>query len=93
MEKPERGMNDLILKGWELIDLATEKTNDSNLEEKECIRWASLLGNTIDHLSRILERSGTSKLEKQDLATLLSKIPKKHRGSSQWKRLVKRLES
>ncbi len=85
-----RGLSELIARAWRMIDLAEERLNDPDLSEGEKIRWAGVHSNLLGTLTRLMEKAGAGRLDGEDLATLLSRIPKKYRGLrvfSKWRRL------
>ena len=74
----ERGVKELIAKTWKQIDQAEERLADPNLSENDKIRWAGVLANLIGTLNRLLWKAGMGKVDKEDLASILSKIPEKY---------------
>jgi len=86
-----KDLSELIARAWRTIDLAEERLNSPDLSEGEKIRWATVHANLIRTLSRLMAEAGVGRLEREDLATLLSRIPKRYRGLrvfSKWSRLV-----
>jgi len=74
----ERGLRELIQKAWTLVDFALERLENSESETQQA-KWASVLSTAINTLSKLMDTAGVGKLEKDDLASLLSKIPKRIR--------------
>ena len=74
----ERGVHELITETWRLIDQAKERLADPNLSENDKIRWAGVLANLIGTLNRLLWKAGMGKVDEEDLASILSKIPEKY---------------
>ena len=74
----KRGVQELIAKTWKQIDQAEERLADPNLDENDKIRWAGVLANLIGTLNRLLWKAGMGKMDGEDLASLLSKIPEKY---------------
>ena len=76
--KKQRGVDDLIKETWRLIDQAKHSLSDPNLGENDKIRWAGVLANAIGTLNKLLWKAGAGKMDEEDLATMLSKIPEKY---------------
>lgn len=74
----ERGINELIAETWKLIDQAKKSLSDPELGENDKIRWAGVLASAIGTLNKLLWKTGAGKVEEEDLATLLSKVPEKY---------------
>jgi len=74
----ERGVQDLINEAWTLIDQAKARLQDSNVSENDKIRWAGVLANAIGSLNKLLWKAGMGKVDEEDLAQILSKIPEKY---------------
>lgn len=74
----ERGVQDLINETWILIDQAKERLKDPELAENDKIRWAGVLANAIGTLNKLLWKAGAGRLEEEDLASILSKVPEKY---------------
>lgn len=74
----ERGINELISETWALIDQAKKRLSDSSLSENDKIRWAGVLASAIGTLNRLLWKVGAGKMDEEDLASILSKVPGKY---------------
>ena len=75
-----RDFSELLSRAWRMIDLAEERLNSPDLSESEKIRWAGIHTSLIGTISKLMEKAGVGSLEREDLATLLSRIPKKYRS-------------
>ena len=87
----ERGVKELIAKTWKQIDQAEERLAGPDLSENDKIRWAGVLANLIGTLNRLLWKAGMGKVDEEDLAQILSKIPEKYvkvvkKGAKTWRR-------
>lgn len=74
----ERGINELIIETWTLIDQAKKSLSDPELSENDKIRWAGVLASAIGTLNRLLWKAGAGKVDEEDLASILSKVPEKY---------------
>jgi len=74
----KRGIKELIDETWALINRAKGSLSDPKLGEGEKIRWAGALANAIGTLNRLLLKDGAGGVNEEDLASILSKIPKKY---------------
>jgi uncharacterized membrane protein len=78
MTEREKGeLTELIARTWSLIDYIDERLQSSTVNEKDKIRWASVLASAIGALDKLFCKAGIGKFDKDDMAILLSKIPKK----------------
>lgn len=78
-EEKRNDLADLITRTWRLIDYINERLANPELSENEKIRWAGVLASAIGTLNKLFYKAGVGKLSEDDLAMLLSKIPKKFR--------------
>jgi len=76
-EREKRELTELITRTWSLIDYIDERLKSSTLNENDKIRWAGVLANAIGTLNKLFYKAGIGKFDKDDMAILLSKIPKK----------------
>lgn len=74
----ERGINELIVETWALIDQAKKRLSDPELSENDKIRWAGVLASAIGTLNRLLWKAGAGRVDEEDLASILSKVPEKY---------------
>jgi len=74
----ERGLSELIQKAWSLVDFALDKLEKTENGAQQA-KWASILATAINTLSKLLDTAGVGKLEREDLASLFSRIPKRMR--------------
>lgn len=74
----ERGVKELINETWALIDKTKGRLQDTALGENDKIRWAGVLANAIGTLNKLLWKAGAGRLDEEDLATILSKVPDKY---------------
>lgn len=78
MTKRKKGdVVELIDQTWRLINYIDERLNDSTVNEADKIRWAGVLANAIGTLNKLFYKAGIGKLDKDDMAIVLSKIPRK----------------
>ena len=77
-ERRKHELAELITKTWSLIDYIEKRLKASTLENDK-IRWAGVLASTIGTLNKLFYKAGIGKFDKDDMAILLSKIPKKFR--------------
>jgi len=78
-EKERHELAELIARTWSLINYIDARLKSSTLSENDKIRWAGVLAGTIGTLNKLFYKAGIGKFDKDDMATLLSKIPKKYR--------------
>jgi len=76
-ERKNGALVELIDRTWRLIDYISERLDDPAIDEKDKIRWAGVLASAIGTLNKLFYKAGIGKLSKDDMAILLSKIPKK----------------
>lgn len=69
---------ELIARTWSLVDYIDDRLKSSTLNENDKIRWAGVLASTIGTLNKLFYKAGIGKFDKDDMAILLSKIPKKY---------------
>jgi len=77
-EKEKHELAELIARTWSLINYIDDRLKSSTLNENDRIRWAGVLASTIGTLNKLFYKAGIGKLDKDDMAILLSKIPKKY---------------
>ena len=78
MTEREKGeLTKLIVRTWHLIDYIDERLKEKTVQEIDKIRWARVLAKAIDTLNKLFYKAGVRKLNEDDMAILLSKIPKK----------------
>lgn len=78
MSSHNRNLKDLIAIEWAEIDRCLEQLKESR-SEKLKIRWSRLLATHIKRLDKMLWKAGVGKLDENDLAILLTKIPERYR--------------
>ena len=76
-ERKKGDVVELIDRTWRLIDYISERLDDSAVDEADKIRWAGVLANSIGTLNKLFYKAGIGKLDKDDMAIVLSKIPRK----------------
>lgn len=76
--KEKHELGELIARTWSLINYIDERLKSSTLNENDKIRWAGVLAGTIGTLNKLFYKAGIGKFDKDDMAILLSKIPKKY---------------
>jgi len=76
-ERKNGTLVELIARTWRLIDYISERLDDPAIDEKDKVRWAGVLATAIGTLNKLFYKAGIGKLSKDDMAILLSKIPKK----------------
>lgn len=75
MEKVDRAVEYL----WLAIEEAKGMLEDEKLSSSEKKAWATVLGNTISILNKIVSsQKGEQKVDKDKIARLISKLPKKY---------------
>lgn len=78
MTEREKGeLTKLIARTWHLIDYIEKRLKEKTVREADKIRWARVLAKAIDTLNKLFYNAGIGKLNEDDMAILLSKIPKK----------------
>jgi len=77
-EVKERGIEEAISEIWRLIDLAKKRLADPKLREGEKVKWASILSQAIGTLNKLYYKAGMEKVDDEDLAQILSKLPEKY---------------
>ena len=88
----ERDVSELIIKTWQLVDFCEWRLNDPEVEESEKIKWAGVLATAIGTLNKLLWKAGLGRMDKEDLAMLLSKIPKKYQVLKVYRKWKRQLE-
>ena len=78
MSSHNRNIKDLIAIEWAEIDRCLQQLKESR-SEKLKIRWSRLLATHIERLDKMLWKAGVGKLDENDLAKLLTKIPERYR--------------
>jgi len=78
-EKKEKDVAELIVRAWNLVDYVERRLLDPSLDENEKIRWAMVLATVMGTLSKLMWKGGIGKMDKESLAKLFAKIPKKYR--------------
>lgn len=78
MSSRNRNIKDLIAIEWAEIDRCLEQLEKAR-SEKLRIRWSRLLATHIERLDKMLWKAGVGKLDENDLAKLLTKIPERCR--------------
>ncbi|MDH5690948.1 MAG: hypothetical protein OEY81_05920 [Candidatus Bathyarchaeota archaeon] len=76
-EGKKHELAELIARTWSLINYIDERLKEETVREAEKIRWARVLAKAIDTLNKLFYKAGVGKLNEDDMAILLSKIPKK----------------
>jgi len=76
-ERKKHELVELIARTWSLVDYIDDRLKSSTLNENDKIRWAGVLASTIGTLNKLFYKAGIGKFDKDDMAILLSKIPKK----------------
>jgi len=76
-ERKNGALAELIDRTWRLIDYISERLDDPAIDEKDKVRWAGVLASAIGTLNKLFYKAGIGKLSEDDMAILLSKIPKK----------------
>jgi len=77
-ERKKHELVELIARTWSLVDYIDDRLKSSTLNENDKIRWAGVLASTIGTLNKLFYKAGIGKFDKDDMAILLSKIPKKY---------------
>ncbi|KPV62527.1 MAG: hypothetical protein AOA66_1309 [Candidatus Bathyarchaeota archaeon BA2] len=77
-EEKKGDVAELIARTWRLINYIDERLDDSTVDEADKIRWAGVLANAIGTLNKLFYKAGVGKLDKDDMAIVLSKIPGKY---------------
>jgi hypothetical protein len=85
----DKSLEDAIKEAWSLIDFIRERLKDNTLTEKDRAHWAGLLNEALRTLEKLYEKVGFG--SKDDLSTLLSKIPDE-KESKKFIKVKKRLE-
>jgi len=62
---------------WGIIDEANSYMSDPLLLPEEKRRWAKILADTIGVLNKLLAGQGEKQLEDEDLASLLTRVPRR----------------
>ncbi len=75
----DRGLAELIQIAWKQVDLCITKLEDEETDERHKLMWSQNLAAYISRLDKLLWKAGAGKIEKEDLAKLLSKIPERYR--------------
>jgi len=72
----ERTVEEAVQILWRIIDEAKLYMADPLLESEEKRRWAKTLADTIGVLNKLLAGQGEKQLDDEDLASLLTKVPR-----------------
>jgi len=76
----ERAVDEAIAALWQVIDEAKSFLNDPHSTPNDKKTWAKILGDTIAILNKVSEsQKKGEKIEEDDLATLLAKVPESYR--------------
>lgn len=78
-EKKEKDVAELMVRAWNLVDYVEGRLLNPSLDENEKIRWAGVLATVMGTLSKLMWGAGMGKMDKESLAKLFAKIPKKYR--------------
>ena len=78
-ENKQEDVGELIVRAWCLVELAEGRLRDESLDENDKIRWAGVLATVIGTLYKLMWKAGVGRLDKESVAKLLEKVPKKYR--------------
>jgi uncharacterized membrane protein len=78
-EDKQEDVGELIARAWSLVELAEGRLRDESLDENDKIRWAGVLATVIGTLNKLMWKAGVGRLDKESVAKLLEKVPKKYR--------------
>jgi hypothetical protein len=74
--KQERSVDEAAQILWKIIDEAKSYMADPLLNSEEKRRWAKTLADTIGVLNKLLANLGERQVEDEDLAMLLTRVPR-----------------
>lgn len=78
-EDKREDVGELIVRAWCLVELAEGRLRDESLDENDKIRWAGVLATVIGTLNKLMWKAGVGRLDRESLAKLFEKVPKKYR--------------